>query len=218
MKKLFIFDMDGLMFDSERIAGECLIQAAKHYGYVISYETRLELLGKNRSTNSVFLKRLYGNDFPVNEIFDLASNMKNKYISEYGLKMKKGLVELLDYLKYQGYMMAICSSSHTYVIENYLQMHHLKDYFKCIVSGDQVTRCKPDPEAFLTACKRTGVNVEEAIVLEDAVSGIQAALHADIDVVCVPDLIVPEKKYLDAITGCFNDLGEVKNFFISQGW
>ena len=212
MKKLVIFDMDGLMFDSEKLAGECLIQAGKHYGYDISWEVRLELLGKNRETNKRYLCKQFGEDFPVDEIFSLSGDLRRKYIDEHGIQMKKGLVELLEYLKEKKIMIVVASSSPRETIKKYLSMNNLLDYFNEIISGDEVTRCKPDPEIFLKACKDFDIKPSEAIVLEDSISGVMAAFHGDIDVICVPDLVAIEDKYASITLGCFNDLIEVRDY------
>lgn len=216
MKKLVIFDMDGLMFDSERLAGNCLIEAGKQFGYDIPWETRLELLGKSKETNSLFLQKEFGKDFPVEEIFELSRKYRNEYIQQNGIEMKKGLIELLEYLKEKKVMMVVASSSTKDTIKQYLQLNDLCHYFNAIVSGDMVSRCKPDPEIFLKACKEFDIDPSEAIVLEDSLSGIMAAFHGNIEAIVVPDLVKPDEKYISCTLGCFNDLSEVKNYFEEQ--
>lgn len=98
-RKLIIFDMDGLMFDTERINGDALIAAAKTYGYEISYQMRLKMLGRSKKDNGKLQLDTFGQDYPLEEIRSLASANKQLYLEEYGLPVKDGLYELLAYLQ-----------------------------------------------------------------------------------------------------------------------
>ena len=100
--KVVIFDMDGLMFDTEPIGAKCFKTAAKKYGYIVDDEFQMGLIGMNVHDHVLKVKAKFGDDYPVFEIRDLAKKLKMEYFYEYGLPIKKGLKELVAYLKEMG--------------------------------------------------------------------------------------------------------------------
>ncbi|MFV0393074.1 MAG: HAD family hydrolase [Coprobacillaceae bacterium] len=191
--KCLIFDMDGLMFDSERIAGEAYKRAAKEHGYDVKDETRYQLLGRSKTDGHRIIMELMGEDYPAVEVGELSRKYKDEHINAHGLPVKRGLVELLDFAKGKGMHIAVASSSDKSVIEWYLGLTNLTAYFDFIISGDQVVHSKPNPEIFLKVCSHFNIDTSEALVLEDSKSGILAAVNGNIPVICIPDILEHEE-------------------------
>lgn len=187
--KLVIFDMDGLMFDTEKMGSQTLRQAAEEFGYTISDELILSLIGGNMERNTQLLKEALGKDCPLDDIRERSAKYREDYFKEHGLVLKPGLKELITYLKQKQIKIAIASSSSRVAIDRYLVIAELVDQFDYIISGDKVTHSKPDPEIFLNACDYFKVLPQEALVLEDSKNGVLAAHRGHIPVICVPDLI-----------------------------
>jgi HAD superfamily hydrolase (TIGR01509 family) len=192
--KCLIFDMDGLMFDSEVIAEKAYKEAAKEFGYEISNDIYYQLLGRSRTDAYIIMKEIMGEEYPATEINKLAHEFKDAHIQEHGLPTKKGLMELLTYVKQKGILLAVASSSDKSVIEWYLTLADIDSYFDYIISGDQVAHSKPNPEIFLNVCHHLKVKPEESLVLEDSKSGIMAAVNGNIPVICIPDILDHEEE------------------------
>lgn len=205
--KCVIFDMDGLMFDSERIVGECLKKAAKENGYVISDELRLMLLGGSKAANKKILKTYLGNEFPYDKIMTLTKQYRQEYIENYGMPKKTGLDELLIFLKSNNILTAVASSSNIELIRYYLNITNVNKYFDYIIGGNQISESKPNPEIFLKVCKYFNIAPQEALVLEDSNNGVLAAYNGNIPVICIPDLTRPNHQTKPLI------MAEVKSLY-----
>lgn len=201
--------MDGLMFDSERIATISLREAGKKFGYEIRDEVRNQLLGRNKNDGIQVMKNTYGEDFPVEEVFKYSMVVRDQYIKDNGLPIKAGLIELLDYAKSKRIKMVVASSSSRDVIKANLLLTNTTSYFDDIIGGDEVVNSKPNPEIFLRACEKCGATPGKSLVLEDSESGILAAKNAGIEVICIPDLITHPKEINDIAYKVLNNLEEV---------
>ena len=204
-----IFDMDGLMFDSERIATISLREAGKKFGYEIKDEVRNQLLGRNKNDGIRVMKNTYGEDFPVEEVFKYSMVVHDQYIKDNGLPIKEGLMELLNYAKAKKIKMVVASSSSRDVIKANLSLTNTTSYFDDIIGGDEVVNSKPNPEIFLKACEKCGATADKSLVLEDSESGILAAKNAGIEVICIPDIITHPKEINDIAYKVLNNLEEV---------
>ena len=197
MIKAIIFDMDGLMIDSERVTFEC-------------YQERLKDM--NLTMDEEFYKTLLGK--PINVIQDVHQLMAERFETE-GVPVKKGLVELLHYLKDNNYKTIVATSSNRDRVDKILAQAKITEFFDDSICGDEVTKGKPNPEVFLKSCQKLGVNVDEAIVLEDSEAGIQASYDANIKVICIPDMKYPEKQYEEKTFKILKDLTEVTAYLKS---
>ncbi|MCY6957236.1 HAD family hydrolase [Clostridium brassicae] len=194
MIKAVIFDMDGLMFDTERLAKESWQKIGEKYGYIFNDELFNKVMGLTiKATEKVF-KDTYGDNFPYTNLKSEKNKVMLKEIEENGVGIKKGLIECIKYLKENNILIAIASSSQRSVIDFYLESANLVDEFDYIISGQEVTNGKPDPEIFLTCCEKLNVNKENALVLEDSINGIKAAYDGNINVVLIPDLVQVPKE------------------------
>ena len=209
MIKAIIFDMDGLMIDSERVTFECYQEILKGMNLTMDEEFYKTLLGKPLKGIYQRFYDVYGNDFPIEDVIkDVHSLMAKRFETE-GVPIKTGLKSLLEYLKENNYKTIVATSSNRDRVDTILFQAQIIDYFDDSICGDEVTKGKPNPEVFLKSCQKLGVNVDEAIVLEDSEAGIQASYDANIKVICIPDMKYPEKQYEEKTFKILKDLNGV---------
>ena len=192
--ELVIFDMDGLMFDTEPLGAVCFARAAKQFGYIIEEEFRYKLIGINANDHYALMKSKFGQDCPAKEIHELSKKLRSDYL-----------------YKHEGIKIAVASSSAYSKINEYLALAGLKNIFDLIVGGDDLEHGKPDPEIFLKVLKYFKIAADHALVLEDSTNGILAANAANIPVVCVPDYLPNCKEVLARTSAVLPSLVEVKN-------
>lgn len=216
MKKAVIFDMDGLMIDSERVTYNEYVKKLAQLGHHdFTEELYRNCLGKNKQgICQVFIDH-YGQDFPMTEVWDDVHVWIDESLRQYVPK-KKGLVELLEYLKANNYKTIVATSSGRARVDEILKNADLTKYFDDTICGDEVTHGKPHPEIFLTACQKLNVSPEEALVLEDSEAGILAAYDGHIDVICVPDMKYPEPQFVEKVTKIVDSLDQVIDYLKMQ--
>ena len=151
-----IFDMDGVIFDTERLAHRCWLEVARQNGIKDMDKIYPSIIGCNRSCGAETLLNYYGENFPVENFLQDTRRTFNRYIDTYGVPIKPGVTELLMFLKTNGYMTALASSSDRAIVEKELKSADIYKYFDKIVCGDEITHSKPDPEIFITAAEKTG--------------------------------------------------------------
>lgn len=191
--KRVIFDMDGLIFDSERSFMRNLKAVMEEYGYTLKLEVYLSILGANSASCKETMLNNYGEDYPYEEISDLARERFNSDLKR-NLIVKKGIRELLEYLKERGIKASVASSTISSHVKNYMEAAGLSKYFDIIIGGDMVQKSKPSPDIFLKALG--DVKPEDALVLEDSKNGILAACNGNIPVICIPDMAVHDETLL----------------------
>ena len=215
MIKAIIFDMDGLMIDSERVTFECYQEILKGMNLTMDEEFYKTLLGKPLKGIYQRFYDVYGNDFPIEDVIkDVHALMAKRFETE-GVPIKTGLKSLLEYLKENNYKAIVATSSNRDRVDTILSQAQITDYFDDSICGDEVTKGKPNPEVFLKSCQKLDVNVDEAIVLEDSEAGIQASYDAGIKVICIPDMKYPEKQYEDKTSKIFKDFNDVTEYLKS---
>ena len=215
MIKAIIFDMDGLMIDSERVTFECYQEILKDMNLTMDEEFYKTLLGKPLKGIYQRFYDVYGNDFPIEDVIkDVHALMAKRFETE-GVPIKTGLKSLLEYLKENNYKTIVATSSNRDRVDTILSQAQITDYFDDSICGDEVTKGKPNPEVFLKSCQKLGVNVDEAIVLEDSEAGIQASYDAGIKVICIPDMKYPEKQYEEKTFKILKDLNDVTEYLKS---
>lgn len=192
-KKLVIFDMDGLMFDTERIYYKAWQEAAKTCGYEITWEIYTQIIGRNNRYIEKVLKQLLGEDLPYGAISEKKREIADTIIEAEGIIKKEGLVELLDYLDEKGIKKVVATSSMREKAIRYLALGDIKERFDWIICGCDVEESKPNPEIFQKAASHLGISSEESMVLEDSKLGLQAAYAAGMTSVLVPDLVKPDE-------------------------
>lgn len=212
MIKAVIFDMDGLMIDSERVTFEGYQHVLAKENLTMSEEKYKTLLGKPVKAVHDLFKEDYGPQYDVDQIIkDVHAYIAKRFETE-GVPLKPGLVELLKYLKENNYKTIIATSSHRNRVDLIVKQAQIDQYFDDSICGDEVTKGKPNPEVFLKACQKLQVSPQDALVLEDSESGINAAYNAEIKVIGIPDMKYPEEKYVKMTYKIMDDLFQVKDF------
>ncbi len=191
MIEAIVFDMDGLLFDSERIVQRSWEEAGNQLGLEHMGETIYHTLGMNLAGRNHYFRNTIAKDFPCEEFAKQARIWFYKIVNEEGLPMKNGARKLLEYGKANEYRMAIATSSRReYALKN-LKAAKIYDFFDAGVFGDMVQHAKPDPEIYLKACDSIGAAPANCIALEDAPAGIRAAYAAGMKPIMIPDLVAP---------------------------
>ena len=205
-----IFDMDGLMFDTERIWNICWEPALAKFGLPCKDGLSQAARGTTKAGSCDVLRRFYGEDCPamgiVEELYRLAYEAFNKPVPK-----MPGLDELLAWLDEHHIPMAVASSSRMASILHHLNGWDLTHYFPVIVSGEQFVSSKPDPEIFLKAAQGLGTLPAETLVLEDSYNGVRAGAAGGFVTVMVPDLMPPDDEMRRLYTAECPDLHAVRD-------
>lgn len=210
--KAFIFDMDGLILDTERIAFKSYKEALKEYGYDFTEAFFLTLVGTNvKLTKELCLNR-YGSWFPFDLLHENHNKITEEYIKKNGVPLKEGVNELIDYLKEKNYKIALATSSDREKAEYLLELVKIKDKFDYIICGNDIVNSKPNPEIFLKAAENLKVEPKECVVIEDSKFGVKAAVNAGMKVINVPDMKMPDSEVKSMAFKIFNNLLEVKDY------
>ena len=182
-----IFDMDGLLIDSERAWREAFFIAAADLGYQFSQEDFLNLVGRPWAANRITLRDRIGLACKADHIQSIWVRCHNDLKDTIGLKF--GAIELLDLLEDLRIPRAICTSSDRQEVLYYLDRHDLRGRFDTIVAAGDYTRGKPAPDPFLRAAEVLGVKPETCLALEDSYNGVRAAAAAGMRTIMIPDLL-----------------------------
>ncbi len=186
---LVIFDMDGLMIDSESLAVRNWLRVAQTLGFDVDTDVVISTAGTTRQRTQEILQAHLGDRFPLQEAAELYAQLSEETYRTEGVAIKPGLLQLLDYLDVRRIPTCVATSSSRANAEMKLGIVGLTDRFIFFVCGDEVEHSKPAPDIFLAACARGGVLPAEALVLEDSTNGLSAAVAAGIPCVVVPDLV-----------------------------
>ena len=191
---LLIFDMDGLIFDTERLFMNLRADIMAEYGYVHREEDYLRTLGTSGENLSRILREIYGPAYPADKISRRTRAAQLDRIRSSGPPVRPGIPELLDWAAQQQITCCVATSTASSHAREFLKLAGLAEYFSFVIGGEEVSRSKPDPEIFLLACTKASVAPERALVLEDSENGVLAADRAGIPVICIPDLKQPDPK------------------------
>lgn len=208
-----LFDMDGVIFDSEVKVVECWKVIAEKYG-IEGIEAQCHAcLGTTREMSRMIMLEHYGSDFPYDAY---KKEMSELFHTRYGggrLPKKKGAVELLHFLQLHNKKVALASSTRREVVEQELRDGGLLQYFDAVICGDMVQRSKPEPDIFLKACEVLDVAPECAVGVEDSYNGIRALAAAGVSAIMVPDLKAPTDEMRSLATAILPDLFAVMQYF-----
>jgi HAD superfamily hydrolase (TIGR01509 family) len=193
-----IFDMDGLMFDTEALNMKAWKAAGKQHGCEMPDELIHAHIGANVETAKRLMREHFGSDFDFDAVRGDRIEYAFRFIEENGTPLKPGLRELLAFLGQKGLKTAVASSSEERFVRFYLEHARLGHEFDALICGDRVKKSKPEPDIFLLALSELGVTAGEALVLEDSYNGIRAAHRAGIRSIMVPDLL-PSTPEMEAL-------------------
>lgn len=213
MPQAVVFDMDGLLFDTETLYVEAAISAASELGHDVSTEVILRTTGGPWTQTRLLLLEHFGDAFPV-EAFEAAWIGRFWVIAEERLALKPGVVELLALLDELGLPRAIATSSSHKTVQRHLAAHDLTDGFEAIVAAGDYAAGKPAPDPFLMAAKRLGAAPEACLALEDSYNGIRSAAAAGMMAVMVPDLLPATEEIRALCTLVATDLHAVRELIV----
>ena len=186
---LFIFDMDGTMFDTEPISYTAWQAVCRPRGYEIPETLFRSVIGMDNRRIIQLFSDFFGKDFPYEEIWKEKTAYQLQYYHTHSIPCKPGLMSCLEFAKAHGIPCAVASSSPSAQIDYLLYKTGIAPYFQIVQSGEDVVHGKPAPDIFLLVCQKAGVVPETAFVLEDSQNGILAADAAHIPSVGIPDLV-----------------------------
>lgn len=212
MNKTIIFDMDGVILDTERLILSCWQIEAVKYDIPDIEGTFRKCIGTDTDTTRQILFDTYGDDFPYDKFRAEYRDLFYKKVDWYGIPVKSGARELLSFLKVNGYRTGVASSTRREVVEQELTDAGLIRFFEVIVGGDMIEKGKPAPDIYQKACGLLGVKPEETYAIEDSKNGILSAKTAGLKVLHVPDLLEPDEEMTALADEIFDDLIQVRNF------
>ncbi len=212
MKKSIVFDMDGIIFDSEQLVLRTWKHYAPEYGLNNIEESFLKCVGTTRESTKKTMEKIYGTDFNYIEFRDKASELFHKTAEEEGLPLKKGVEELLNYLKEEEYVIGLASSTRIEIVTKELKEAGLYEYFNTIMGGDLLQRSKPYPDIYLMTCEKMNVDPKDTYAVEDSYNGIRSAYSAAMKPIMVPDLLPSTDEMREKAIIILHDLIQVKDY------
>ena len=218
MKKIkgVLFDMDGVIFDTEKAYLDTWTKVFKSYGYDLKKETYISIMGTGRENAVRTFKNAFGDDIPMEEMYKDKDRILKEIIEAGKVPLKDGAIEILTYLREKNIKIALATSARMWRAETQLNLAGIKNMFNEIVCGDEIKNLKPNPEIFLKAAEKLGLKPEDCIVIEDSPAGIQAAHNAGTYAIHVEDLKKADdtiKKYCKAN---FKNLIEIIDYINKQ--
>lgn len=194
MIKGLIFDMDGLILDTETISNKLLIDIFSKYDINLNEEIISKTIGLEKKKAIKVFEEYLGDNIPIKDIINLHKKVVNDYLEKNGVPVKLGLIELLNYLDEEKIKKVVATSSYRKVAENVLIRANVYNRFDDIICGDEIKESKPSPDIFLKALEKLNLPADEVIVLEDSRMGILAAHRAKIKSIMIPDILPADEE------------------------
>lgn len=192
--KAVVFDMDGVIFDSERAVMQCWKEVASRHNIPNIEKAILACTGTTMVRTREIMLNLYGADFPYDEYARESSVIFHSRYDGGRLPMKPGVKELLTFLKEHDKKIALASSTRQQVVTDELRDAGVIEYFDRIICGDMVSRSKPAPDIFLKACEELNISPSDSYAIEDSYNGIRAAHAGGLHPIMVPDLLPADEE------------------------
>lgn len=209
MKKGAIFDMDGLLFDTERLYQEGWMAVAEQFGQTPCPEFPGAVCGTSGKGMMETIRRYYPAVDPA--AYEAGCvRWVQEALERRGVPVKPGARELLEFFRSRGVKTALASGSHAGIIRNNIRRSGFEDLFDAVLSGDEAARGKPEPDVFLLAARRLGLPPGECYVFEDSVNGARAGVAAGCTTVMIPDLMPPAADLRRDCAGIYGSLLEAK--------
>lgn len=204
-----IFDMDGVLFDTERLYQDIWQELAREHGVELGSGFVKDISGTNGSRMLKTVEKYYRVSDGTAIVETCMRRMKEELSVH--VPVKEGVFEILKFLKAKEIRTAVASSTAKERIEENLQRSGIRDYFMEIVSGSEVKNGKPAPDIFLCAAERIGLSPQECFVFEDSENGVRAGFFAGCATIMIPDLIEPETEIHSCCFRICRNLPEVQN-------
>lgn len=204
-----IFDIDGLMLDTEAISKRSWGSVMAPAGYALTDEVYHQMIGRTEADVRHLLADVFGSQFPFDEMYHRREDRFHELVTNEGIPLKPGLLDLLAFVEAEKLGKAVASSTYAKLAELKLTIAGIRQHFQIIVTGDQVRRGKPAPDLFLEAARQLGIAPAACVVLEDSQAGIRAAHAAGMRSVLVPDMQPPGDEVRALASAVLTDLGQV---------
>lgn len=204
-----IFDMDGVILDSETISDRTWMAAAKERNLEINIDLINKCRGTNKNDTIAIFKKFYGEDFDGEGFLTRTSELFHQIEESEGIPLMHYAKEILAYLK-PKYTLALASSTRGPTVERQLRTAGVIDFFETRTTGDMVVHSKPDPEIYLMACKSVGLEPAECYAIEDSLNGIKSAYTAGLKPIMVIDKIQPTEEIKKMCVAIYDSLEGLK--------
>ncbi len=211
-----IFDMDGLMLDTEVIGKRSWEKSAEKLGITLPIDYYPRVIGRTTKSIRPMLLEWFGNEFPVDAFIEESNRFYHETIHTTPPPVKPGLKGLLTELNQVGIPCGVATSTKRPSAVYKLTATFLINYFKILTTGDEVEHSKPAPDIYLLAAKRLGFPPQECLALEDSPTGIKAAKSAGMTAFMVPDMVAPTPEITALADAIFNDLDDVCHWLKSN--
>jgi beta-phosphoglucomutase-like phosphatase (HAD superfamily) len=206
--KAVVFDMDGLLVDTEQLMLSAMCEAARHHGRDMPFEVFQRMVGLTHAASDQILLEHFGADFAMEAYLDLVRDHVQAGLAA-GVALKSGVTELLDYLDELAMPRAIATSSSRASVESHLGPSGIVPRFHALITKDVVSRGKPHPEPYLLAASALATAPEHCLALEDSHNGVRSAAAAGMMTIMVPDLLDPTEEMHSLCVRIARDLHEV---------
>ena len=210
--KAVLFDMDGVIFDTEREYLKEWNKIFEKYGYEMKKEIYVSVMGRGRKKVKEIFKENFGDDLPIEEMYIEKDKMLKEAIENNEVPLKQGALELLEFLKKNGYKTALATSAKKDRVKSQVNHAKINNLFDAIVCADDIVNSKPDPEIFLKAAEKVNIKPENCIVIEDSEAGIRAAFNAGMIAFHVKDLKEADENIMKYCDKNFENLIEIKKY------
>ena len=202
-----LFDMDGVILDTEPHFAEAFVEAAAKRGYPDTEELHLNIMGISQAESLIYCKKQMGQDFPYTEIAEETFRIVRRQVMDGRVPYKKGWLECVNGLKERQIKIALVTSTPREVVEEYFQYRpELQSAFDAILCGGEVAHSKPAPDMYLEAARRLGIPPGECVGVEDSGAGVHSVSSAGCLSVMIPDLLSYDEKVAGAVDVCLYDL------------
>ncbi|MEI2301546.1 HAD family hydrolase [Ensifer sp. MJa1] len=209
-----IFDMDGLLFDTEALYRDAMIRTAPEFGQDMPVSLYLDTVGLSAEATRRVLKRHFGLAVDVDQFWKRATARFNA-MAETELRLKPGVIELIALLEDMSLPFAIATSSHHHDVKRNLDAHGLRDHFPTVVAYGDYDSGKPRPAPYLTAARCLAIPPEHCLALEDSHNGVRSAASAGMMTVMVPDLLPPSEEVRNLCVSIANSLLDVHHALLT---
>ena len=210
--KAVLFDMDGVIFDTEREYLKEWNKIFEKYGYEMKKEIYVSVMGRGRKKVKEIFKENFGDDLPIEEMYIEKDKMLKEAIENNEVPLKQGALELLEFLKKNEYKTALATSAKKDRVKSQVTHAKINNLFDAIVCADDIVNSKPDPEIFLKAAEKVNIKPENCVVIEDSEAGIRAAFNAGMIAFHVKDLKEADESITKYCDKNFENLIEIKKY------